>query len=133
MIDEEYFIGRDHAEYEQIHQLLDYFEEIWVGRPNNRGEGRTKPRFPVPFWNIFEMATEGRSTTNNAVEGWHNGIRYSIRKRPQFSEFVDFLKDESRLSATRADEVYRNNASSQRHLAAKLKTWLLATKCSPTN
>uniref|UniRef100_A0A6V7KPU6 MULE transposase domain-containing protein n=1 Tax=Bracon brevicornis TaxID=1563983 RepID=A0A6V7KPU6_9HYME len=62
---------------EKIKELLDYFEETWVGVPNRRG--RRDPMYAISMWNHYQSVLQDAPRTNNAIEGWHNGFNSKVR------------------------------------------------------
>lgn len=66
---------------------------------------------------MYDASVNDRSRTNNAVEGWHNGIRASISKNPNFFDFIKFLKIEAKYSITRVDQFNSNGASKRTKLS----------------
>lgn len=41
----------------QIGQLIDYFEDTWIGR--RRGNDRRRGTFPIELWNCYDAIREG--------------------------------------------------------------------------
>jgi len=54
-----------------LSQLINYFEDTWIGRPNRRGTGRSAPLSPLDMWNQYQGTLEKLQKTNNYNEGWH--------------------------------------------------------------
>ena len=60
-------------------QLVDYFEDTWVGRPPRRqGADRRQPMFPHQLWNQHHRTLDGLPRTNNSVEAWRNRMQALI-------------------------------------------------------
>lgn len=57
--------------------VIDYFEDTWVGRPQNRSQ-RRRTTFPIEWWNCYESVLQAAPKTNNAVEGWHRGFETTL-------------------------------------------------------
>jgi len=49
-------------------KVVNYFEDIFIGRPDRRGL-RKQPMFPIKLWNVFDRVPELLPRTNNCVEG----------------------------------------------------------------
>jgi len=52
--------------------LIEYFEDTWIGRPNHRT--RRAPLFLIKTWNCYSTLENDISRTNNSVECWHNSF-----------------------------------------------------------
>lgn len=60
-----------------VNEVLDYFEDNYIGRLDSRSKnitGRRDPRYTIKEWNVYEAVQQGFPRTNNNVEGWHNGF-----------------------------------------------------------
>ena len=77
--------------------MLDYFEDTWIGRLQNRSRRRT-PKFPREWWNCYESVIQGMPKANNAVEGWHRGFETTLRS------LNALLKQQTLMLAARAYE-----------------------------
>ncbi|XP_078534929.1 uncharacterized protein LOC144821591 isoform X1 [Lissotriton helveticus] len=78
----------------KLAQLLNYFEDTWIGRLCRSG-CRRKPRFPIEWWNCYATCLEGGVKTNNSIEGWHNSFNKLIGKpHPNFYNVLEILKKE---------------------------------------
>ena len=85
----------DSDEYpEESQPVLDYVEDIWIGRPDRR-LGRRPPRFAHDLWNYFTVAKEGATKTNNSCESWHRSFTELIgTSHPTIWKFLNILKKE---------------------------------------
>ncbi|XP_069058997.1 uncharacterized protein [Pleurodeles waltl] len=93
----EFFIQNE----DKLTQLLNYFEETWIGHLSRSGR-RRKPRFHIELWNCYTTCLEGGAKTNNAIEEWHNSFSKSIGKRhPNLYNFMEVLKKEQSLQEMR--------------------------------
>jgi hypothetical protein len=66
----------DHVPRE-LHPVMDYFEDNYIGRLTRRGV-RRPPLFPIDLWNVFQRVQEGNARTTNVVEAWHRSIQTII-------------------------------------------------------
>ncbi|CAF1477517.1 unnamed protein product [Rotaria magnacalcarata] len=75
--------------------LLDYFEQIWIGEPRRRGTGRKKCLFDHKLWNIHDRVIAALPLSNNSVEGWHNAFdnRVSI-SHPDIMKLTEKIRRE---------------------------------------
>ena len=81
---------------DRVTPILDYFEDIFIGRPRRRN-GRRGPRFPLKLWNVYERVEMPR--TNDDVEGWHTSFQSGVgAHHPNFWRFLDVLKREQSLN-----------------------------------
>lgn len=53
--------------------VLDYFEEVYVGRLRRHRRGN--PLFPIRVWNCYDATADHLPRTNNNVEGWHRAFQ----------------------------------------------------------
>src|SRR6218665_971288 len=89
---------------EMVLQLVNYFEDNWIGRPARRG-GRSAPLFAHAFWNCFDALQQDLPRTNNSVEGWHRGFSELIgANHPTIWKFIDALKTEQNLNEMKIEQ-----------------------------
>lgn len=75
-------------------QLLDYFEDTYLGRPQRRGRRRGAV-FPPQMWNQYERVNNNLPRTNNATEGWHRAFQANVGSHhPSIWAFVAVLQRE---------------------------------------
>ena len=69
----EAFPGEDDKDFDQITELLLYFEATYI---RNRGRlGQVRPaRYPAVIWNHTHQALDCLPKTTNYVEGFHNAL-----------------------------------------------------------
>ena len=95
-------------------ELIDYFEDTWIGRPSRRGT-RREPKFKVSMWNCFNNMTENLPKTNNNIEGWHNGFQRLISAHhPNIWNFIKAIKKEQSISELKYEQLLSgvlNNSS----------------------
>ena len=58
----------------ELRQLLDYFEDTYIGRRDRRGRRRS-PLFPLETWSVHQAVLDGRHRTQNRIEGWHRALQ----------------------------------------------------------
>ena len=78
----EAFPGEDDQDFDQITELLLYFETTYI---RNRGRlGQVRPaRYPAVVWNHTHQALDCLPKTTNCVEGFHNALMSMfLRKHP---------------------------------------------------
>jgi hypothetical protein len=76
---------------EEALEVVDYFEDTWIGRPT--ANGRRAPRFSLDLWNVFDAVVDGLPKTNNACEGWHRGFMELVGgHHPTIWKFFKALK-----------------------------------------
>lgn len=74
--------------------LLDYFEDVWIGRPG-RNQTRRAPTFPISMWNMYSNVQLDLPRTNNCVEGWHTSFNSLLScSHPTIWKFLNILKAE---------------------------------------
>lgn len=100
-------------------ELINYFERVWIGEKKGRGmyyfkrfyctplvlyytnlgSRRTKPKFNLQLWNVYERVIQDLPRSNNAIEGWHNAFnnRVSI-KHPSITKLAKcILREQSKF------------------------------------
>src|SRR6218665_2491181 len=83
---------------EVLRDLVNYFEDTWIGRPNRRG-GRAEPLFPHALWNCVDAVHADLPKTNNAVEGWHRGFSELLgSNHPSILKFISALQKEQSMN-----------------------------------
>jgi len=88
-----------------LRDLVNYFEDTWIGRPNRRGRGRSEPIFPHSLWNCYDASLDDLPKTNNAVEGWHRGFSQLLgAHHPTIWKFIDGIKKEQSLNEMRLEQ-----------------------------
>jgi hypothetical protein len=94
LLDSQYYTENERL----LQPLIDYFEDIWVGRIDRRNRCR-QPLFPISLWNCHEAAKSGLPRTNNSVEGRHRGFNELVgSSHPSIWKFIDDLKREQSLN-----------------------------------
>jgi len=82
---------------DQMDNLLEYFEDTYIGR-YRRNAPRRPAMFPVNFWNMFHRTYDELPRTNNSVEGWHRGFQAQVSScHPVFWKFLQILQNEESL------------------------------------
>lgn len=85
-------------------ELLDYFEDTYIGRPNRRGHRRAA-LFNINIWNCYELIKNDIPRTNNAIEGWHNGFKSMLNAvHPSIWTFIEALKKEDNLNQLKVEQ-----------------------------
>lgn len=84
--------------YPALQELLNYFEDTYLGRPGRRRRGRAL--FPVTMWSVRERTEEGLPRTTNKLEGWHRGIQKMFDvDHPSIFRFLHAICKEQGLQA----------------------------------
>lgn len=95
---------RDGIFSEEMFPVVDYFEDTWIGRPNNI-IARRQPVFSHQLWNCYQTVLQNRSKTNNNLEGWHRGFQYTLNSlHPGFWLFVKAIKREQSLNELKMEQ-----------------------------
>ena len=61
----------------EMDDLLDCFEEIYIGRYHRNAE-RRPPLFALNLWNMFHRTFDELPRTSNRVEGWHRRFQAQV-------------------------------------------------------
>jgi len=68
--------------------VVDYFEDTWIGHPNRRG--RRASKFAVQMRNCYEAGEGGMPKTNNVMERWHTGFEATLGAvHPNIFKFLE--------------------------------------------
>ncbi|XP_069474256.1 uncharacterized protein [Ambystoma mexicanum] len=101
LIDSDYYKNHE----EDNTNLLDYFENTWIGQLTRSGN-RRRPKYQIQLWNCYQATLDNTPRTNNTLEGWHSHLNknFSIHN-PNLWHFLKNLKIEEqhlefRLSQT---------------------------------
>ena len=75
------------AFYEDCDDLLDYFENNYIGQ-FRRNAPRRAPLFPINLWNMFHRTFDELPRTTNCIEGWHRSFQATVAAcNPKFWVF----------------------------------------------
>ena len=78
---------------QELHDLLNWFEDTYVGRPNRRGNGRRAPLFRREIWNLHQRTLNGEDRTNNNAEAAHRRLKYEFgMQHPTIWKLIDGLR-----------------------------------------
>ncbi|CAF1331691.1 unnamed protein product [Rotaria sordida] len=82
---------------DEYQQILDYFEDTYIGRPVRRS--RRTPMFPIDLWNMAVRVKNNMHRTNNHVEAWHRKLNCAFQcKHPTLWTFLDkLIKEENNI------------------------------------
>ncbi|KAB0790553.1 hypothetical protein PPYR_15049 [Photinus pyralis] len=114
--------------------ILDYFEDTWIGRPSTRRQ-RKPPQFAINIWNCYEVALQGASKTNNAVEGWHYAFEHQVSaNHPNIWKFIDCLKREQSLHELQIEQLLSGQTDKKKkYRDAALRLQKVVEKFDDTN
>ena len=85
------------SEFDFPTEIVDYFEDTYIGRPNLNGS-RRNPRFHVSMWNVYDRTVDNLPRTNNSVEGFHRGFESMIQAtKPDVWKFLDAIQRQQTL------------------------------------
>jgi hypothetical protein len=94
VVESPYYLQEQHI----LQPLVDYFEDVWIGRPQ-RGNRRRPPTYKHSLWNCYDSTLDGLPKTNNAVEGWHLSFSNLLcAHHPTIWKFINGLKQEQSLN-----------------------------------
>ena len=94
--------------------VIDYFEDTWIGRPQNRSRRRAT-KFSLEWWNYYEKMRARAPKTNNAVEGWHRSFESTLEAtHANIFKLLDALKKEQTLMETSYEQAIAGEPPSKR-------------------
>lgn len=81
---------------DDLQQILDWFEDHYMGRLQHRPDGtfaRRDATFPVTMWTVHQRTLDGDSRTNNYMEAFHKTLQaqFSV-KHPKLLPFIDGIR-----------------------------------------
>ncbi len=72
--------------------FVQYFETTYIGkRKRGRNGGREVPLFAPLIWNVNKRTVGGQPRTSNNIEGWHNGINYSVLHTGKYNHILKII------------------------------------------
>lgn len=84
---------QEFTEDDEMIQLLDYFEDNYIGRRRRRGRGN--PLFVREVWSVHSRVQNELPRTNNSVEGWHRKMQAAVAAHhPNIWRFLTVLQRE---------------------------------------
>lgn len=60
----------------RLEPLLNYFEDYYIGRPNQRGW--KTPQFAIQWWNVHDRTRDGLHRSNNYTKSAHCRLQYEM-------------------------------------------------------
>ena len=80
---------------ENLDDLMDYIERVYVCGRCGRGRRPEVPRFPPETWNVDISVLNSNHKMNNALEGWYSKFqRLTVVHHSSIWRFTEMLKDE---------------------------------------
>jgi hypothetical protein len=80
----------------RLDELITHLEDRYIFGPRRRNR-RLAPRYPPTLWNVYDLVVAGFQRTNNAVEGWHNGLQKIMAvNHANIWRFLDNIKREEK-------------------------------------
>ena len=78
---------------QELGDLLNWFEDTYVGRRNRRGNGKRTPLFLSEIWNLYQRTLNGEDRTNNNAEAVHRRRKYELGiHHPTIWKLIDGLR-----------------------------------------
>ena len=78
--------------------LLQYFEDTYIGRYRRNAPRHLPPLFAINLWNTFNRIDDELLRTNNSVEGWHRSFQGHVSAcYPLFWNFLSVLQKEENM------------------------------------
>ena len=95
---------------EDCQELLDYFEDTYIGRPGRRQ--RRDPGFTHGMWNMNERTLDELPCINNNIQGWHRGFQSLIGScHPNIWTFLGKLKRQQSLHHVQHTQILAGDVS----------------------
>jgi len=76
---------------EELIDLLDWFEDFYIGRKNRSCEGRRPTRFSLAMWNLYERVLTNKDRTNNHAEAANRRLNQLMANKPTIWAFINTL------------------------------------------
>ena len=78
---------------QKLHDLLNWFEDTYLGRPNRWENGRQASLFRREIWNLHRRTLNGEDCTNNNAEAAHRWLKYELgMQHPTIWKLIDGLR-----------------------------------------
>lgn len=78
----------------ELQELLNWFEDNYVGRPGRRGNARRPPIFAVDMWNLHERVLHNVDRTNNHSEAANRRLQNELgMDHPTIWKFIEALRN----------------------------------------
>ena len=78
---------------QELYDLLNWFEDAYIGRLNRQGNGRRAPLFRREIWNLHQRTLNGEDRTNNNTEAAHCRLKYELgMQHPTIWKLIDGLR-----------------------------------------
>ena len=99
-------------------EILDYFEDNFIGRPNPKArQGQPKrraPRFPIDLWNVYNKTVDDEPRTNNSIEGFHRGFESLVACiHPTIWKFFAAIQKQHGMTQYKLDQINSGAVLSQ--------------------
>ena len=73
--------------------VFNWFDDVYIGRANSRGNGRRLPKFPPTVWNVHKRVLLNQERTNNSAEVTHRKLQHELGMcHPTIWRFIDELR-----------------------------------------
>lgn len=77
---------------EELHVILHYFEDSYMGRLNIHGQ-RSRPLYPNEIWSVYSRTLAGNDRTNNHAEAAHRRMNAEFSlDHPTIFKFLKIIK-----------------------------------------
>jgi hypothetical protein len=94
----------------ELRDLVNYFEDTWIGRPARRG-GRSAAIYPIELWNVYEQTIYCQPKTINSVEGWQRGVSRLLGSyHLSIWKFINGFQQEQSLNELRIEQFLSEQA-----------------------
>ncbi|KAL4097696.1 hypothetical protein QTP88_022427 [Uroleucon formosanum] len=77
---------------EELIDVLDWFEDFYIGRKNRSREGRRPARFSPAMWNLYERVLTNKDRTNNHAEAANRRLNQLMANKPTIWAFISTLR-----------------------------------------
>ncbi|CAI6358531.1 unnamed protein product [Macrosiphum euphorbiae] len=77
---------------EELIDILDWFEDFYIGRNNRSREGRRPARFSPTMWNLYERVLTNKDRTNNHAEAANRRLNQLMANKPTIWAFISKLR-----------------------------------------
>ncbi|XP_060845775.1 uncharacterized protein LOC132925392 [Rhopalosiphum padi] len=77
---------------EELIDLLNWFEDFYIGRKNRSRVGRRPARFSPTMWNLYERVLTNKDRTNNHAEAANRRLNQLMTNKPTIWAFLNTLR-----------------------------------------
>ena len=88
-----------------VSEFLKYYENTYIGVPQEIGTGTRAPRFAVSERSVYQAAKDRKSKTNNNVEAWNRIFNAVKVRHPNIPKLISHFKDSQKAVELKYEKI----------------------------